>query len=258
MDPQRRIRFNVHGVASQTLLAIQIEFNPDYPKEAEPLIRICPSILNADRNNLASEIAKVSAQSDLLHLDVMDNIFVPNATFNLEESREIILNSPIPVDVHLMIVNPDSEADRYAAAGSASVTFHLEASQMPSETIKKISAAGARVGVALKPNTPFHELAPLMHLIDMVLIMTVEPGFGGQSFMSNMMPKVQEARREIDSKYFGKIWLQVDGGISLDTIIEATSAGADTFVAGSAVFKAPNPAEMIGALRLAANSATRK
>ncbi|CAN2239823.1 Rpe Pentose-5-phosphate-3-epimerase [actinobacterium SCGC AAA044-D11] len=218
------------------------------------MIRICPSILNADRNNLPAEIAKVSAQSDLLHLDIMDNIFVPNITFNFEQSLEIIQHCPIPVDAHLMIIDPDIQAERYATAGCASVTFHLEASKNPVETINKIAAAGARVGVALKPNTALSDLAPIMHLIDMVLIMTVEPGFGGQSFMANMMPKVEEARKEIDSKYFGKIWLQVDGGISLETIAEATKAGADTFVAGSAVFKAPKPAEMITALRLAANS----
>lgn len=218
------------------------------------MIRICPSILNADRDNLTSEISRISKTSDLLHLDVMDNIFVPNQTFSLAESRKIISETSIPVDVHLMIANPDKEAHLYAEAGAASVTFHLEASEKPLETIAMISSAGSRVGIALKPATPFELLAPLMSEIDMVLIMTVEPGFGGQSFMEEMMSKVAQARAEIDRKYFEKIWLQVDGGISLETIAIASASGADTFVAGSAVFKAANPGEMVELLRAAALS----
>ena len=221
-------------------------------RRGESLIRICPSILNADRDNLTSEISRISKTSDLLHLDVMDNIFVPNQTFSLAESRKIIAETSIPVDVHLMIANPDTEAHLYAEAGAASVTFHLEASEKPLETIAMISSAGSRVGIALKPATPFELLAPLMSEIDMVLIMTVEPGFGGQSFMEEMMSKVAQARAEIDRKYFEKIWLQVDGGISLETIAIASASGADTFVAGSAVFKAANPGEMVELLRTAA------
>lgn len=223
-------------------------------RKGENLIRICPSILNADRENLTSEISRISKTSDLLHLDVMDNIFVPNRTFSLAESRKIISETSIPVDVHLMIANPDAEARLYAEAGAASVTFHLEASEKPLETIAMISSAGSRVGIALKPATPFELLAPLMSEIDMVLIMTVEPGFGGQSFMEEMMSKVAQARAEIDRKYFEKIWLQVDGGISLETIAIASASGADTFVAGSAVFKAANPGEMVELLRAAALS----
>lgn len=223
-------------------------------RRGENLIRICPSILNADRDNLTSEISRISKTSDLLHLDVMDNIFVPNQTFSLAESRKIISETSIPVDVHLMIANPDAEAHLYAEAGAASVTFHLEASEKPLETIAMISSAGSRVGIALKPATPFELLAPLMSEIDMVLIMTVEPGFGGQSFMEEMMSKVAQARAEIDRKYFEKIWLQVDGGISLETIAIASASGADTFVAGSAVFKAANPREMVELLRTAAQS----
>ena len=218
------------------------------------MIRICPSILNADRNNLSAEIDKISSTSDLLHLDVMDHIFVPNRTFSLDESRKIISETSIPVDAHLMIADPDEQAYLYAKAGAASVTFHLEASKKPRETIAMIASEGSRVGIALKPDTPFELLAPLMSEIDMVLIMTVEPGFGGQSFMGEMMSKVTKARAEIDSKYFEKIWLQVDGGISLATIALASEAGADTFVAGSAVFKAANPGEMIELLRAAALS----
>ena len=222
------------------------------------MIRICPSILNADRENLSSEIARISAQSDLVHLDVMDNIFVPNFTFTFEQSEKIIAECPIPVDSHLMIADPDERAHLYARAGSASVTFHYEASSDPLKTISRIKDEGARVGLALKPATPFHEISSLMEHLDMVLIMTVEPGFGGQSFMHDMMGKVKEARKEIDSRFFGKILLQIDGGVSLETIAEAAEAGADTFVAGSAVFKSENPGLMVDSLRsLATKSQTR-
>ena len=222
------------------------------------MIRICPSILNADRENLSSEIARISAQSDLVHLDVMDNIFVPNFTFTFEQSERIIAECPIPVDSHLMIADPDERAHLYARAGSASVTFHYEASSDPLKTISRIKDEGARVGLALKPATPFHEISSLIEHLDMVLIMTVEPGFGGQSFMHDMMGKVKEARKEIDSRFFEKIWLQIDGGVSLETIAEAAEAGADTFVAGSAVFKSDSPGLMVDSLRsLAAKSQTR-
>ena len=222
------------------------------------MIRICPSILNADREHLSSEIARISAQSDLVHLDVMDNIFVPNFTFTFEQSKKIITECPIPVDSHLMIADPDERAHLYARAGSASVTFHYEASSDPLKTISRIKDEGARVGLALKPTTPFHVISSLMEHVDMVLIMTVEPGFGGQSFMHDMMGKVKEARKEIDSRFFGKIWLQIDGGVSLETIAEAAEAGADTFVAGSAVFKSENPGLMVESLRsLATKSQTR-
>jgi len=222
------------------------------------LIRICPSILNADRDNLSYEISRISEQSDLLHLDVMDNIFVPNFTFTFEQSQKIIAECPIPVDSHLMIADPDESAHLYARAGSNSVTFHYEASTKPLETISRIKDEGARVGLALRPATPFHEISEFVERLDMVLIMTVEPGFGGQSFMSDMMDKVKEARKEIDSRFFGKIWLQVDGGVSLETIAQAAESGADTFVAGSAVFKSDNPGGMVDSLRsLAVKSQTR-
>ena len=183
----------------------------------------------------------------------MDNIFVPNKTFDLEDSKRIIAETSLPVDAHLMIANPDTQAHLYAIAGAKSVTFHLEASQSPVNTAQLVRGQGARVGVALKPDTSFALLAPILEFVDMVLIMTVEPGFGGQSFMADMMPKVSEARTEIDAKHFGKIWLQVDGGISLETIAQASAAGADTFVAGSAVFKATKPGDMVNLLRLEAS-----
>jgi ribulose-phosphate 3-epimerase len=214
-------------------------------------IRICPSILNADHSQLNAEIDRV-ATADLLHLDVMDNIFVPNKTFSLEECREIIAHSPIPVDSHLMISNPDVDAVSYAEAGSASVTFHFEASLDPLQTINSIRSNGARVGLAIKPKTRFEAVADLLPELDMLLIMTVEPGFGGQSFMSEQMDKVLEARKAITTLSGSLPWLQVDGGISLETIAIAARAGADTFVAGSAIYKAQNPAEMIAQLRAAA------
>lgn len=218
-------------------------------------IRLCPSILNANRDDLTHEIARVASDSDLLHLDVMDNIFVPNETFSLSESQAIIESSPIPVDAHLMVSNPDENAYLYARAGAKSVTFHLEASENPLHTIAAIKENGARASIAVKPATPFAQLEPYLTYLDMVLIMTVEPGFGGQSFMSEMMPKVEQARAHIDA-IGSDIWLQVDGGISVDTIMIAAKAGADAFVAGSAVYKAQSPSDMLRELKKLAVSAS--
>ena len=211
-------------------------------------IRICPSILNADRARLYSEIDRVKS-ADLLHLDVMDNIFVPNVTFSLDECREIINFSAIPVDTHLMISDPDEKAVLYAEAGSASVTFHFEASTDPMGTIGKLREAGVRVGLAIKPQTKFADVATLLEEIDMLLIMTVEPGFGGQKFMSDQLPKIQEAHRVISKMTKAQPWLQVDGGISLETIAAAARAGADTFVAGSAIYKSIDAEQAIRELR---------
>ena len=207
--------------------------------------RICPSILNADLANLDHEISRIANESDLLHLDIMDNIFVPNKTFDFPESERIIVTSPIPVDVHLMIADPDQSAAAYASAGAASVTFHFEAAHEVGSTAEAIKSAGARVGLAIKPGTPFSAVADFLPIVDMLLIMTVEPGFGGQAFMADMMPKVSEARHAIDQLPVPDTWLQVDGGVTLETILKAAEAGADTFVAGSAVFRSPEPAAMI-------------
>ena len=205
-------------------------------------IRITPSILNADLANLDSEIAKISNVADLLHLDIMDNKFVPNQTWNFEAAASIIMKSPLPVDAHLMINDPDIQAIKYAEVGCKSVTIHYEASISPKQTLKAIRNAGARAAIALKPKTDFSVLLDYRELIDMILIMTVEPGFGGQKFMADMMEKVRESRDFIGD---ADIWLQVDGGISIDTIEIARAAGADTFVAGSAVFKSDDPAAMV-------------
>jgi ribulose-phosphate 3-epimerase len=211
-------------------------------------IRITPSILNADFSQLNEEILKVSSVSDLIHLDIMDNKFVPNFTFDFDRAAEIINDCPIPVDSHLMVVEPEKAAPAFAEMGSASVTFHFEAAQKPRQIIREVKAKGARAGVALKPGTSFFDIEEYLDEIDMVLVMTVEPGFGGQSFMSEMLEKVKETRKALGKNERG-IWLQVDGGISPDTIESAALAGADTFVAGSAVYKSDNPAEMVKLLR---------
>ena len=209
-------------------------------------VRITPSILNADFAHLDSEIAKIAGVSDFIHLDIMDNVFVPNMTFDFQAATEIIKSCPIPVDSHLMVVDVDLIAIQYAEAGSASVTIHVEAATDIRSTLKEIKSHGARASIALKPKTPIHEYSQYLDLIDMVLIMTVEPGFGGQKFMQNMMDKVRDTRKLIGGR---PIWLQVDGGISLATIDIAREAGADTFVAGSAVFNADDPAMMVEQLR---------
>ena len=211
-------------------------------------IRITPSILNADFSQLNEEILKVSSVSDLIHLDIMDNKFVPNFTFDFDRAAEIINDCPIPVDSHLMVVEPEKAAPAFAEMGSASVTFHFEAAQKPRQIIREVKAKGARAGVALKPGTSFFDIEEYLDEIDMVLVMTVEPGFGGQSFMSEMLEKVKETRKALGKNERG-IWLQVDGGISPDTIESAALAGADTSVAGSAVYKSDNPAEMVKLLR---------
>ena len=214
-------------------------------------IRITPSILNADFSRLDEEISRISAVSDLLHLDVMDNVFVPNFTFDFEQAASIIGSSPIPVDAHLMIADVDRLAPAYAHAGSASVTIHAEASSSISQTLRAIKGEGARAGLALKPGSAISDYEGYTDDVDMFLIMTVEPGFGGQKFMSAMMEKVKQTRNIIGDR---AIWLQVDGGISLETIEIAREAGADTFVAGSAVFNSPDPAEMIMQLRALAEA----
>jgi ribulose-phosphate 3-epimerase len=214
-------------------------------------IRITPSILNADFNNLGAEIKRISNTSDLVHLDVMDNIFVPNFTFDFAHASEIISVSKLPVDAHLMVADVDQIAPKYAEAGCASVTIHAEATSDIRRTLRAIRSNGARASLALKPKTSLDPYLEFLDDLDMLLIMTVEPGFGGQKFMSDQLPKIAQARKEIGDK---AIWLQVDGGISLETIESAAIAGADTFVAGSAVFNSVDPAQMVAVLRQKATS----
>ena len=209
-------------------------------------IRITPSILNADFSRLDEEINRISGVSDLLHLDIMDNIFVPNFTFDFEAASAIITSSSLPVDAHLMVADVDLIAIKYAEIGCASVTIHAEATANIPQTLKNIRKAGARSSLGIKPNTDISNYESIIDDVDMFLIMTVEPGFGGQSFMEDMMDKVRRTRELIGSR---PIWLQVDGGISIKTIDMALDAGADTFVVGSAVFNAPDPAAMVVTLR---------
>ena len=213
-------------------------------------IRINPSILAADFVNMQSELARI-ATADFVHVDVMDNHFVPNLTFGMQMVERVQATSPVPLDVHLMITNPDRWAPGYAELGAASVTFHLEAAKEPVALARRLRDIGARAGVAVKPATPVDGLFDLLDDFDQILVMTVEPGFGGQSFMPETLPKLRrladEARRRGSS-----VWLQVDGGIAESTIVQAAEAGADTFVAGSAVFGAADPANAIAGLRAAA------
>jgi ribulose-phosphate 3-epimerase len=209
-------------------------------------IRITPSILNADRAHLEAEIERIALDSDFIHLDIMDNVFVPNFTFDFDAAKEIISRTATPIDSHLMVAEVDEVAIAYAQAGSASVTFHAEAVSDIKRTTEGIRAAGARAGLALKPATAIDDYRGYLNQVDMFLIMTVEPGFGGQAFMDEMLPKIAATRKLIGDR---PIWLQVDGGISLETIERAAEAGADTFVAGSAVFKSEDPAAMVRALR---------
>lgn len=205
-----------------------------------------PSILNADFSHLSLEIGKIASVSDFIHLDIMDNLFVPNFTFDFAAASEIIANCPIPVDAHLMVADVDEVAINYAQTGASSVTIHAEACRDIRQTLREIKAHGARAALALKPATEIDDYEEFLSEVDMILIMTVEPGFGGQKFITEMLDKIERTRNLIGSR---PIWLQVDGGISLETIDRASHAGADTFVAGSAVFSADDPAKMVIALR---------
>jgi ribulose-phosphate 3-epimerase len=210
-------------------------------------VQISPSILSADFANLEAELARVS-NADWAHVDVMDAHFVPNLTLGLPVVEALARVSPIPLDCHLMVEDADRWAPRYAEAGGRSVTFHVEAAADPRSVARDIRAAGARAGMAIKPGTPFDGFEELLPELDMVLVMTVEPGFGGQSFMADQMPKVRKVREAV-RRHGGQIWVQVDGGVSASTIEQCAEAGADVFVAGSAVYGAQNAAAAVEELR---------
>lgn len=213
------------------------------------MVRICPSILNANFNDLPNEILKVAEVSDLLHLDVMDGKFVPNTTFSYEEAERIINYSKLPVDVHLMIEQADRYALDYLETKASSITVHFEACENPLNILRSIRKSGKRAGLAVKPNTALDEIQNLFEEFDMLLVMTVEPGFGGQSFIESMLPKISKAKEWLLERELSDTWLQVDGGINFETIQKARKAGADTFVAGSVVYKSENPAATIVKLR---------
>lgn len=218
-----------------------------------PTLRIAPSILSADFANLAQAARDVQGSADLLHVDVMDNHFVPNLTLGLPIVESLLKATEIPLDCHLMINDPDRWAPAYAEAGAASVTFHAEAAGNIGTLAKDLRAAGSRAGVAIKPNTPVSAVEDYFDQLDMLLVMTVEPGFGGQAFIESCVAKVREAKAILERKGL-ELWLQVDGGVNAETIERCAEAGADCFVAGSAVYGAADPSAAIEALRTKAAS----
>jgi ribulose-phosphate 3-epimerase len=216
-------------------------------------IQISPSILSADFARLADEAARVP-DADWLHVDVMDNHFVPNLTLGAPVVASLAAAVSTPIDAHLMIEDPDRWAPSYVEAGARSVTFHVEAATAPVRLARELRSLGARAGMALRPATPVDPYEDLLPELDMLLVMTVEPGFGGQRFLDLTLPKIRRAR-ELISRHDLDVWLQVDGGVSPETIERCAEAGADTFVAGSAVFGADDPGAVVAALRSAAGAA---
>ncbi|GAA4454739.1 ribulose-phosphate 3-epimerase [Phytohabitans houttuyneae] len=209
---------------------------------------VAPSILAADFAHLADEVRAVEGAADWLHVDVMDNHFVPNLTIGLPVVQSLRAATTLPFDVHLMIEDPRRWAPGYADAGAYNVTFHVEASDNPVSLAKDLRAAGAKAGLAIDRDTPIEPYLELLPSFDTLLIMTIKAGFGGQKFLPAMLDKVSAARRHAKAGHL-ELRIEVDGGIAEDTIAEAASAGADAFVAGTAVYSAEDPAEAVRKLR---------
>ncbi|RSM80147.1 ribulose-phosphate 3-epimerase [Amycolatopsis sp. WAC 01375] len=213
---------------------------------------IAPSILSADFARLGDEIRAVAGEgetrADWVHVDVMDAHFVPNLTLGLPVVKSLLKATDVPIDCHLMIENPDKWAIGYAEAGAYNVTVHVEAAHDPIALAKNLRAAGAKAGLSIKPNTPIEDHLDTLKHYDTLLVMSVEPGFGGQSFIEGVLDKVRTARRLVDTGHL-KLVVEIDGGINADTIEQAAEAGVDCFVAGSAVYGAEDPGKAVAALR---------
>jgi ribulose-phosphate 3-epimerase len=221
----------------------------------EPSPIIAPSILAADFAHLADEVHAVEAEADWVHVDVMDNHFVPNLTIGLPVVKSLRRVTTIPFDVHLMITDPDRWATGYAEAGAYNVTFHVEACENPVKLAKTLRAAGSKAGLAIDRDTPVEPYLELLPFVDVLLIMTIKAGFGGQTFIPEMMQKVRDVRRRATVKNL-EVRIEVDGGVGTDTIEQAAEAGADAFVAGTAVYGADDPAEAVRKLRALAQRTT--